>query len=134
MASDGSRELTSATFGSGVVAPQEYAALWSGEPTVAIVYRDQDLSVVVWNLEPGEQNSTHRHDANAHTIMVLQGNGLYLRDEEPVPIRAGECILVPRGTTHGIRNTGTGRLSYLAVTTEGSTGYQRTALGASPGH
>lgn len=128
MTADSSRELTPTTFGAGVVAPHEFTTIWCGEPTVVRVYKDQDLSVVVWNLEPGEGNPLHRHEGNAHTIVVLQGTGLYLREGEAIPIRANECILVPRGVAHGIRNTGTDRLSYLATTTEGTTGYQRTVL------
>ena len=87
------------------------------------------MSVVVWNLEPGQANDVHTHPDSAHVQVVLEGTGEYLRDAaDPVPISAGQCIVVPRGAVHGIRNTGRGNLSYLAVTTLREGGYVRQAI------
>jgi quercetin dioxygenase-like cupin family protein len=131
MARNDSKRLTAATLGSGVVQPREFCLFAREEAMVVPVYHDQDQSIVVWNLEPGQENMIHVHAANAHSIVVLQGSGIYLRDEgEPVPIRTGDCIIVPRGTAHGIRNTGDAPLSYLAFTTTGEGGYVRGAVGS----
>jgi 4-carboxymuconolactone decarboxylase len=130
MARDDSKRLTAATLGSGVVQPREFCRFASDEAMVVPVYSDQDQSVVVWNLAPGQQNAVHVHAANAHGIVVLQGSGAYLHDGgEPVAINAGDCLIVPRGTAHGIRNTGDAPLSYLAFTTAGEGGYVRGAVG-----
>jgi quercetin dioxygenase-like cupin family protein len=85
---------------------------------VVSIYGDEtDMSVVVWNLEPGQENPLHSHPGNAHTLYVLEGQGIYTRGGAPAePIRAGQCIIVPRSVVHGVRNTGSTRLSYLAVT------------------
>jgi mannose-6-phosphate isomerase-like protein (cupin superfamily) len=90
------------------------------------MYKDKDISLVVWNLEPGQENRAHHHPESAHTFLVLCGAGEYIRGSDgPVPIRAGDCVIIPRLTEHGIRNTGAERLSYLAFTSQGPNGYTR---------
>ncbi|HEY7062267.1 MAG TPA: cupin domain-containing protein [Chloroflexota bacterium] len=129
MSRDDSKKLTEETLGTGVLDPREYCLFDQAEAMVAPVYGDEDLSVVVWNLEPGQQNAVHVHAANGHGILILQGSGEYLRaGDERAPITAGDCLIVPRGTPHGIRNTSNTRLSYLAFTTTGD-GYVRGAVG-----
>ncbi len=128
MARDDSLKLSATNLGSGVVATMTYCRFSPDEAMVVPMYGDDDLSVVVWNLEPGQENAPHVHPANGHTLMVLQGSGQYLRgDGAQAAIGQGDCVVVPRGVVHGIRNTGMGRLSYLAVTTVGDGGYVRGA-------
>jgi quercetin dioxygenase-like cupin family protein len=129
MSRDDSKKLTADTLGRGVVQPQDYCLFSRDDAMVVPMYGDADLSVVVWNREPGQENAAHVHAANGHTILVLQGRGAYLKDDEQVPIQAGDCVIVPRGVVHGIRNTGDARLSYLAVTSVGDTGYVRGPVG-----
>jgi quercetin dioxygenase-like cupin family protein len=130
MARDDSLKRSRETLGTGVLAPSAYCRFAPDEALVVPVYGDDDLSVVVWNLEPGQENAPHVHATNGHTLLVLQGSGVYLRgDAEPVPIQTGDCVIVPRGVVHGVRNSGATRLSYLAVTTVGAGGYVRGAVG-----
>ncbi len=118
--------MTRETLGQGVLDPSSFQAFSAEAAKIVRMYGDDDVSVVVWNLEPGQENPPHEHPENAHTLMVLQGNGHYVRtDGSEVPITQGDCIIVPRACLHGIRNTGGARLSYLAVTTLGGKGYVR---------
>ena len=65
-----------------------------------------------------------------HVFYVLEGRGTYVRREDkPVDVRVGQCVIIPRGQVHGIRNTGTERLSYLALSTYGPDGYVRAPAG-----
>jgi mannose-6-phosphate isomerase-like protein (cupin superfamily) len=127
--------MTAETIGAGIANPSEFRRFSAEKGTVVPMYKDQDVSVVVWNLEPGQENSTHVHEASAHVMYVLEGSGHRISDSaEPVPIRAGECLIVPRGSVHGIRNTGDTRLSYLAVTTLAEGDYMRAPIGEQQGH
>ncbi len=109
--------------------PREAQKFSPDKATVVRVHKDQDISVVVWNLEPGQMNALHKHAQNAHAMLILEGTGELLRgDESPLPVSAGDWLVVPRTQPHGIRNTGTGRLSYLAVTNEGAQGYVKEEL------
>ena len=93
------------------------------------------MSITSLSMEPGQENSTHVHEASAHVMYVLEGSGHRISDSgEPVPLRAGECLIVPRGSVHGIRNTGDTRLSYLAVTTLAEGDYVRAPIGEQRGH
>jgi len=125
--------MTPQTLGTGVYPISGFQQYSPDEGTVVRVYgEDPDVSVVVWNLEPGQDNSTHRHPANAHVQVVLEGTGIFLRgDKDAVPIKAGDCIIVPRGMAHGIKNTGTQRLSYIAATTRTGGGRVREEVGPS---
>jgi quercetin dioxygenase-like cupin family protein len=115
----GSKEVRPETLGTGVLDPVEYQIFSPDEEMVVGVYRDGiDIRhVIVRNFEPGQENPLHTHPENAHCIYILQGNGEVLRpDGPPIPIKAGQMWIVPRGLEHGIRNSGTTRLSYLGVT------------------
>src|SRR5712692_6878147 len=110
----------------GVHDPRAFQQFSPDKATVVRVYGDEDVSVVVWNLDPGQENPPHTHPENAHTIMILEGAGQYLRqDGSQVPVKGGDCIIIPRGQSHGVRNTGDKPLSYLAVTTLAGKGYVR---------
>ena len=62
-----------ASLGSGVHNPRDFASFSTDKATVARMYSDQDLSLVVWNLEPSQENGAHQHPESAHTLMVLAG-------------------------------------------------------------
>src|SRR5436190_9421351 len=91
------------TLGSGVHNPTTFRRFSEEKATVVPMYSDQDLILVVWNLEPGQENDLHQHAENAHALLVLEGQGQYLKaDDEPVSVQAGDCVIVPRGSAHGI--------------------------------
>jgi mannose-6-phosphate isomerase-like protein (cupin superfamily) len=110
--------LTPETVGDRVYNPVDFLQYSAEAAKVVLLYGgDPDISLVIWNLEPGQENKTHAHADYAQTFIVLCGNGVLLRgdDGEPVAIKAGEIVINPRTKPHGILNTGTERLSYLAV-------------------
>jgi len=122
--------MDSETLGTGVHDPKAFRRFSGDKATVVRMYADRDLSLVVWNLEPGQENDAHRHPKNAHALIILEGDGHYMRDDgSAIPVKAGECIIVPRGRMHGIRNTGATRLSYFAITSQGQSGYIRNVAG-----
>ena len=115
---DNSREVRPETLGTGVVDLKDFQIFSAEDQMVIGVYRDGiDIRhVTVRNFEPGQENRLHSHPENAHCIYILEGNGEVLRpDGPPVPIKAGQIWIVPRGIQHGIRNAGATRLSYLGV-------------------
>ena len=118
--------LAPETLGEGVHRPDEYI-LYSPENARSVrMYKDQDISLVLWNLEPGQMTRPHAHPESAHTFLVLCGNGEYEKGEAaPVAIEQGDCVIIPRGVVHTIRNSGSVPLSYLAFTSQGPNGYSR---------
>jgi mannose-6-phosphate isomerase-like protein (cupin superfamily) len=111
-------ELTPETVGARVYDPMAFLKYSADAATIVRLYgEDPDMSLVIWNLEPGQENKTHAHSDYAQTFLVLCGNGQLLRGqhEEPVDIKAGQIVINPRTKAHGILNTGKERLSYLAI-------------------
>ena len=126
MPRDVTRQLTPETLGRGVYDPHEFKAYSNEGPMVVRMYaEDPDASLVVWNLEPGQETDSHRHPENLHVFIVLNGHGEYVNEGSPIPISPGQTVIIPRGVVHFIRNTGTEPLSYLAVSTYGPEGYVR---------
>ena len=76
--------------------------------------------IVVWNLNPGQENDYHIHPNNEHLQYVVEGELEYtLADAAPVLVRPGQIVIIPAGMAHGIRNVSDRRATYVAVTTPG---------------
>lgn len=94
-------------------------------PTVVLGYNAQ-IGVVVWNLEPGQENDYHVHPTTEHLHIVIEGECEYqLGDQPPVITRVGDAVMVPAGVPHGIRNVSDKRASYVAITSPGPYEKQR---------
>ena len=88
--------------------------------TVVFTYITGQLGIVVWNLEPGQENDYHLHPTTEHLHVVLEGECEYtLGDSPPVIVKPGQAVMVPEQIPHGIRNKGTTRASYMAITSPG---------------
>ncbi len=89
-------------------------------PTVVAGYVTGQIGVVVWNLEPGQENDYHVHPNTEHLHIVIEGECEYKLGDAPAVItRVGDAVMVPAGVAHGIRNIGDKRASYVAITSPG---------------
>ena len=116
---DNSKQVRPESLGDGIFDPKDFQIFSPDEETVIGVYADgvDVRHVIVRNFEPGQENPLHVHAENAHVIHILEGSGeVFYPDKPAIPIKAGQVWIVPRGREHGIRNTGSTRLSYLGVT------------------
>lgn len=76
--------------------------------------------IVVWNLNPGQENDYHIHPNSEHLQYVIEGELEYTLDgADPVTVRPGQIVIIPAGMAHGIRNVSDARASYVAITTPG---------------
>jgi quercetin dioxygenase-like cupin family protein len=95
--------------------------------TVVFAYISGQLGMVFWNLEPGQENDYHMHPTTEHLHVVVEGEVEYtLGDLDPIRVTAGQAVMVPEQVPHGIRNGGTTRASYFAVTSPGD--YQKVLV------
>ena len=118
MPRDNSKEVKIKVGDIGVFNPEDFQFFHPDEPMIVGVYRDGiDIRhITIRNFEQGQVSDLHVHPENAHCIYILEGSGEVLRDgAPPLPIRAGQFLIVPRNTLHGLRNTSNGRLSYLGM-------------------
>jgi quercetin dioxygenase-like cupin family protein len=95
--------------------------------TVVFAYISGQLGMVFWNLEPGQENDFHMHPTTEHLHVVVAGEVEYtLGDLDPIRVGPGQAVMVPGQVPHGIRNVGSTRASYFAVTSPGD--YQKVLV------
>lgn len=99
-------------------------------PTSVLAWAPEssELGILMWNLQPGQENDYHMHPATEHLHVVVEGEVEYtLADRQPVTVRAGEAVMVPAKVPHGIRNVSDKPASYVAI---GGTrqGYEKVLL------
>lgn len=64
----------------------------------------------------GASVGMHRHDGEVEFYYVLSGEGDYRQDDEPViRIGAGDLVSVDDHHTHGVVNTGSQELVFIAL-------------------
>jgi quercetin dioxygenase-like cupin family protein len=79
---------------------------------------DSAITITRVTMEPGAVSTRHGHPRAEQIWLVERGTGTLLMDgDAEAELRAGDVIRTPPGETHGVINTGTEPLVYLAITT-----------------
>ncbi len=60
---------------------------------------------------PGSKMRIHKHLNNDELIFIHKGEGTLTLDEQSIQVKTGDVAFVPRGTWHGLHNTGKENLS-----------------------
>jgi quercetin dioxygenase-like cupin family protein len=94
------------------IAHAEWRADKMGKRTI---YESSRLLVGTNAFEPGQSHALHAHAGMDKMYFVLEGEGLFLLDQQELPMRAGDLLMAPDGVPHGVSNRGPGRLLVLAV-------------------
>lgn len=66
-------------------------------------------------LDPGSSIGSHLHGENEEIYWILSGEGIYNEDGTEIPAGPGDMFLALQGSSHGLKNTGSGPLVMLAV-------------------
>ncbi len=66
-------------------------------------------------LKPGESVGDHSHTDEAEVYHCIRGEGWIRDGKEEVAVAPGDTVVVPAGTTHGIKNMGLEDLVVLAL-------------------
>jgi len=64
------------------------------------------ISFCVEDMTPGRKMRIHKHLNNDELIFIHKGEGTLTLDEESIDVKTGDVVFVPRGTWHGLDNTG----------------------------
>jgi len=59
--------------------------------------------ITIWTSADGGESAEHRHDFDEY-LLVVQGRYTVIIDGRPIPVRAGEEYVIPRGVRHGGRS------------------------------
>jgi mannose-6-phosphate isomerase-like protein (cupin superfamily) len=64
------------------------------------------ISFCLENQSPGQKMRIHKHMNNDELIFIHKGEGTLNLDEQSIQVKTGDVAFVPRGTWHGLDNTG----------------------------
>lgn len=79
---------------------------------------DAPMTITRVMMEPGAVSTRHGHPRAEQIWLIERGTGTLLMDgDAEAELQAGDIIRTPPGETHGVINTGTEPLVYLAITT-----------------
>lgn len=71
-----------------------------------VLETSEHLQLVVMTVPPGEEIGTEVHDGIDQTLVVVGGSGAADLDDQTTTVGPGALVLVPAGTRHNVRNTG----------------------------
>ncbi len=71
------------------------------------------ISVCTEEQMPGTKMRVHKHLNNDELIFIHKGEGTLTLDEQSIQVKTGDVAFVPRGTWHGLHNTGKENLSMI---------------------
>ena len=98
-----------------VVRPADHAVYAPEKMGKSTIFESPRLLVGLNAFEPGQAHALHAHAGQDKVYSVVEGEGLFLLNDESLPMRAGDLLVAPEGIAHGVRNTGTKRLLVLAI-------------------
>jgi quercetin dioxygenase-like cupin family protein len=61
-------------------------------------------------MEPGSKMRIHKHLNNDELIFIHRGQGTLTLNDQTIEVKTGAVAFIPRGTWHGLDNTGSERL------------------------
>lgn len=95
--------------------PLDRATFDADKMAKSTLFRSDRVLVGLNCFEPGQEHRLHTHAGQDKVYHVLSGSGLFLLDGHEIEMEAGTMLIAEEGVPHGIRNTGAGRLTVLAV-------------------
>ena len=83
----------------------------------SVALRNSRAQAATMVIPPGESEggADNRHRGADQWLFVVSGNGIAKLGRQRHPLRAGTLLLIERGTTHEIRNTGSSDLRTLNI-------------------
>ncbi len=70
--------------------------------------------VVVMSIPPGQEIGQEKHTVD-QTLVFVQGNGLGIVGQDTFAVAPNSLVLVPAGTVHNFKNTGTVDLKLFTI-------------------
>ncbi|MCP1101489.1 mannose-6-phosphate isomerase-like protein (cupin superfamily) [Aequitasia blattaphilus] len=66
-------------------------------------------------IEPGASLGFHMHEGESETYYILSGEGIYDDNGTTYPVGPGEVTFTPSGSGHGMVNSGSEDLVFMAL-------------------
>lgn len=72
-----------------------------------------NISFCMEDMIPGRRMRVHKHLKNDELIFIHRGNGTLTLDDQRIGVETGSVVFIPRGTWHGLDNTGNENLQMV---------------------
>ena len=72
------------------------------------------LTTTLVEIQPGGEQRVHQHNPE-QVYYVLGGRGLIIVADEKAEVGPGDCIFIPSGALHGLKNNGKELLRYFSA-------------------
>ncbi len=72
------------------------------------------LTTSLVELQPGGEQRMHRHNPE-QVYYILEGSGLMAVGTEAFRVGAGDCVFIPSGVSHGLKDDGNALLRYFSA-------------------
>ena len=80
------------------------------------MYVGDDFRAIVITLSPGQAQDTHKHPETSHAWFIVSGKGeIEMEGGKRVRVEPGWFSVHPRDSVHGLYNTGSENLVYIAL-------------------
>jgi quercetin dioxygenase-like cupin family protein len=66
-------------------------------------------------LDPGCEIGVHTHTGDSEMYFIYEGEGVYTDNAETYPVQPGDMLFCKDGESHGLENTGTNPLRFVAI-------------------
>ena len=89
----------------------------SDDAAVKMLFASHEHSnSVVWAVKPGQEVACRKHTTSDDIWIVMQGTGLFHPEPgQDVRVSAGQVIVNPAGTCHGVSNDGDEDFIFVGV-------------------
>ena len=74
----------------------------------------EHLTTTLAVIQPGGEQRIHRHRPE-QVYFIIEGTGLMTVGGETQPVGPGDCVFIPSGQPHGLKNDGNGTLRYFSA-------------------
>ncbi len=74
----------------------------------------KEISIQITYVEPNGMQFLHSHEQE-QCYYIISGTGLMIIDDQTKKVKEGDAVFIPSNSTHGIKNIGNNRLTYLAA-------------------
>lgn len=79
------------------------------------IRNDKLRTFALARLKPQEEVEFHEHKGEAEYYYILSGTGLYTDNKSEIDVNPGTVTFTPSGSGHGIKNTGSEMLEFIAL-------------------
>ena len=75
-------------------------------PSMVVVYESEFVKVINFNFKAGQGLPLHSHNIEGELVLtILEGEGHFISADGKVPAKAGETLICPIATPHGVGAT-----------------------------